>query len=204
MLKIYGVARSRAFRVLWMAQELGLDYQHVKVDFASGETREPGFLALNPNGQVPVIDDDGFILWESMAINLYLAKKHCVGGLYPSRLEDEARAWQWSFWGMTEVERPVLTAMFNRAILPEDKRDAALADESERQLGRPLMVLDAAVAASPYLLGEHFSVADLNVASILSWARPARIDFSHVPKAADWLKRCAERPAARAVRELQR
>jgi len=105
---------------------------------------------------------------------------------------------------MTEAERPVLTALFHRALLPEDKRDAALADEAERQLGRPLMVLDGAVAASPYLLGEHFSVADLNVASILSWARPARIDFSHVPKAADWLKRCSERPAARAARDLQR
>src|SRR5712671_4864677 len=203
-LKIYGVARSRAARVLWMAKELRLDYEHIKVDFATGETRRPEHLALNPNGHVPVIDDDGFVLWESMAINLYLAKKYGAGTLYPTRLEDEARAWQWSFWGMTEVERPVLAAMFNRAILPEDKRDAALADESERQLGRPLMVLDAAVAASPYLLGEHFSVADLNVASILSWARPARIDFSHVPKAADWLKRCAERPAARAARELQR
>jgi glutathione S-transferase len=66
------------------------------------------------------------------------------------------------------------------------------------------MVLDSIVAASPYLLGEHFTVADLNVASILSWARPARIDLSHVPKMADWLKRCAERPAARAARELQR
>src|SRR6266481_7747336 len=142
MLKIYGVARSRAFRILWMAKELGLDYEHVKVDFASGETREPGFLALNPNGHVPVIDDDGLILWESMAINLYLAKKYGAGGLYPDRLEDEARAWQWSVWGMTEVERPVLKAMMNRAVLPEDKRDAALADESERQLGRPLMVLD--------------------------------------------------------------
>ena len=95
-------------------------------------------------------------------------------------------------------------AMFHRAILPEDKRDAKLADDSEHQLGRPLMVLDAAVAAQPYLLGEHFTVADLNVASILSWARPARIDFGHVPKAADWLKRCAERPAASAARALQR
>ena len=203
-LKIYGVARSRAFRILWMAKELGLDYEHVKVDFATGETRTPAHLALNPNGHIPVIDDDGFVLWESMAINLYLAKKHTAGGLYPTRLEDEARAWQWSFWGMTEVERPVLTALFHRALLPEDKRDAALADQSERELGRPLMVLDAAVANQPYLLGEHFTVADLNVASILSWARPARVDLGHVPKMADWFKRCAERPAARAARDLQR
>ena len=204
MLKIYGIPRSRAFRTLWMAKELGLEYQNIAIDMGKGETRTPDYLAVNPNGHIPAIDDDGVILWESMAINLYLAKKYGLGALYPVLFEDEARAWQWSFWGMTEIERSVLTAMFNRAILPEDKRDAALADESERQLGRPLMVLDGAVAATPYLLGEHFSVADLNVASILSWARPARIDFSHVPKAADWLKRCAERPAARAARELQR
>jgi glutathione S-transferase len=203
-LKIYGVARSRAFRTLWMAQELGLDYEHVKVDFATGETRTPAHLALNPNGHIPVIDDDGVILWESMAINLYLAKKHSLGRLYPSRLEDEARAWQWSFWGMTEVERPVLTALFNRVILPEDKRDAAAAAAAERQLAQPLNVLDGALGRTPNLLSDNFTVADLNVASILSWARAANIDMSPFPKVAQWLKNCAERPAARAARQLQR
>lgn len=202
MLKIYGIPRSRAFRAMWLAKELGLDYENVPTGL--GETRTPEFLAINPNGHVPAIDDDGFVLWESMAINLYLAKKYGEGRLYPSRFEDEARTWQWSFWGMTEIERPLLTALFNRALLPEEKRDAALADQSERDLGRPLMVLDQAVASTPYLLGEHFTIADLNVASILAWARPARIDLSHVPKMADWLKRCAERPAARAARDLQR
>ncbi len=204
MLKIYGVARSRAFRILWMAKELGLDYEHVKVDFASGETREPGFLALNPNGHVPVIDDDGFILWESMAINLYLAKKYGAGGLYPDRLEDEARAWQWSVWGMTEVERPVLTAMMNRAVYPEEKRDKAAADAAEQALAQPLKVLDGALGRGAYLIGDGFTVADLNVASILAWARPAQIDMSAFPKVAEWLKNCAERPAARAARQMQR
>ena len=203
-LKIYGIPRSRAFRTLWMAKELGLDYENVPIGTDGSESRTPEFLKINPNGHIPAIDDDGFILWESMAINLYLAKKYSPASLYPVLPEDEARAWQWSFWGMTEVERPVLTALFHRAMLPEDKRDAALADESERQLAAPLRVLDATVAHHPYLLGEHFTVADLNVASILSWARPARIDFSPFPKAADWTKRCAERPAARAARDLQR
>jgi glutathione S-transferase len=203
-LKIYGVARSRAFRTLWMAKELGLDYEHVKVDFATGETRTPEHLALNPNGHVPVIDDDGFILWESMAINLYLAKKYGAGGIYPSRLEDEARAWQWSFWGMTELERPVLTALFNRAILPESQRDAAAADIAEKTLAQPFGVLQGVLGDSAYLLGEQFTVADLNVASILAWARPAQVDFSGVPKVAEWLRVCAERPAARTARQLQR
>src|ERR1700752_4570992 len=102
-LKIYGVGRSGAFRTLLVAKGVGLRYEQVKVDFPTGETRSPAHLALNPNGHIPVIDDDGFILWESMAINLYLAKKYGAGGLYPSRIEDEARAWQWSFWGVTEA-----------------------------------------------------------------------------------------------------
>jgi glutathione S-transferase len=93
-LKIYGVPRSRAFRTLWLAKELGLDYDNIAVDFATGETRQPAYLAINPNGHVPAIDDNGFILWESMAINLYLAKKYGLGTLYPTALEDEARMWQ--------------------------------------------------------------------------------------------------------------
>jgi glutathione S-transferase len=204
VLKIYGIPRSRAFRTLWLAKELGIDYENVGIDFATGETRTPSYMAINPNGHVPAIDDDGFILWESMAINLYLAKKHGLGTLYPAGLQDEARAWQWSLWGMTEIERPVLTAMFNRAIYPEDKRDAAAADAAEQDLQNPLRVLDGAVAKTPYLLGGEFTVADLNVASILSWARPARIDFAPFPKAADWLGRCALRPAAKEARDLQR
>jgi glutathione S-transferase len=203
-LKIYGVARSRASRVIWMAKELGLDYEHIKVDFATGETRRPEHLALNPNGHVPVVDDDGLILWESMAINLYLAKKYGAGGFYPSRLEDEACAWQWSLWGMTEVERPLLTAMMNRAIYPESQRDLATADAAEKTLAQPLGVLDGVLGRSAYLLGDRFTVADLNVASILAWARPARIDMSPFPRVAEWLKNCAERPAASATRQLQR
>jgi glutathione S-transferase len=153
-LKIYGVARSRAFRTLWMAEELGIPYEHVKVDFADGGTRRPDYLAINPNGHVPAIDDNGFRLWESMAINLYLAKKYGsgAGGLYPQSLEDEARAWQWSFWGMTEVERSALTVLLNR-IGPEDRRDATAADEAERALATPLKVVgdNNSVSARPAL-----------------------------------------------------
>jgi glutathione S-transferase len=203
-LKIYGIPRSRAFRTLWLAKELGLDYENIQVDFATGETRREPYLSINPNGHVPTIDDDGFILWESMVINLYLAKKHSLGTLYPKSLEDEAHTWQWSLWGITELERNVLTAMFNRAILPEDKRDAAVADQAEKDLQHPLGVLDGAVAKTGYLVGGDFTVADLNVASVLSWARPARIDFTPFPKAADWLSRCALRPAAKEARDLQR
>jgi len=203
-LKIYGVARSRTFRVLWMAEELGLQYEHVKVDFAGGGTRTAAHLALNPNGHIPVMDDDGVVLWESMAINLYLAKRYGAGTLYPTGLEDEAQAWQWSFWGMTEIERPLLAALLNRVVYPEAERDAAAADAGEKELKQPLDILDGVLGRNSNLLGANFTVADLNVASILAWARPANIDMSAFPRTAEWLKNCAERPAARAARQLQR
>ena len=202
MLKLYGTSKSRSARSLWALEELGLKYEHIPVEVA--KAKSPEHLKLNPNGHIPVLEDDGNIFWESMAINLYLAKKYGAGGLYPTRLGDEARAWQWSFWGTTEVERPVLTALMHRAFYPEDKRDAAAADAAEKTLSQPLGVLDGALGRVAHLLGDSFTVSDLNVASILAWARPAQIDMSTFPKVADWLRNCAERPAARAARQLQR
>src|SRR5215203_3222038 len=81
MLKIYGAAHSRAFRVIWLANEIGLSYEHIPVTFPGEkpECKEPWYLALNPNGRVPTIDDNGFVMWESAAINLYLAEKYTNG-----------------------------------------------------------------------------------------------------------------------------
>ena len=193
-LKVYGVAGSRAYRTLWMVNELGLDYEHVPVHFGDGSARTPEYLAINPNGRIPAIDDGGFKLWESMAINLYLAKKH--DSLCPKTLEGEAQALQWSFWAITELEKPALAALMHRLFLPEHRRDPKLADEGEQQLQEPLKVLDDALAETGYLVGSRFSVADLNVASILSWARLARVDFSAFPHVKRWLEAALHRPAA--------
>src|SRR3974390_654925 len=95
-LRIYGVARTRAFRALWVAEELGITYRHVPIEIGDAGARAPEFASLNPNGRLPFIDHDGFGLFESLAITLYLAKKHSTGRLYPGTLEGEAKAWQWS------------------------------------------------------------------------------------------------------------
>ncbi|MBV8450925.1 MAG: glutathione S-transferase, partial [Deltaproteobacteria bacterium] len=97
MLKIYGTWLSRAARPLWAAEELGLKYEHIPTSFRGG-TRTPEHLKLNPNGRIPVIDDDGMIIWESMAINLYLAQKYGKAPFWPSHAEARAHALQWSFW----------------------------------------------------------------------------------------------------------
>src|SRR6476659_1797800 len=86
-LRIYGIARTRAFRVLWMANELGLDYEHLPIEIGAAGARSPEFLAINPNGRLPFIVDNGLVLFESLAITLYLAKKHSNGKLYPETLE---------------------------------------------------------------------------------------------------------------------
>ncbi len=129
-LRIYGIARTRAFRALWIAEELGLDYEHLPIEIGGDGARAPEFLAINPNGRLPVIVDDDFVLFESLAITLYLAKKHANGTLYPATLEGEAKAWQWSFWAIAEVDRGVNIWSLHAVRLPPAERDAALRDEA--------------------------------------------------------------------------
>lgn len=201
-LEIFGFSQSRAFRALWMAEEIkaakDLEFSH------NGAIPQPGpeldaLLALNPMGQVPVIREDGFVLRESMAINLYLARKHDVLGL--NSLEDEALAWQWSFWVMTSVEAHSLNALKYTLGALGEAQDEAKAKAELDALDKPLGVLDGHLQSQPYLIGDAFSVADLNVASVLIWLRMARIDISQYAAVNDWFDRCTGRPAFTAARQ---
>ena len=200
-LRIYGIARTRAFRPLWMAKELGLDFEHFPIEIGDAGARAPEFLAINPNGRLPAIEDSGFVLVESLAITLYLAKKHSPGRLYPATLEGEAKTWQWSLWAVTEVDRGVNIWSLHAVRLPPEERDAGKRAEALKVLEAPFRVLDAAVAKQPYLLGEAFTVADLNVAAVIS--RAIDMDLSASPNLKAWLTRCLERPAARAALALK-
>jgi glutathione S-transferase len=198
-LKIYGVARTRAFRALWIAEELKLAYEHVPIEIGEAGARKPEFLALNPHGRLPLIVDGDFVLPESLAITLYLAKKYAQGALYPTALEDEARVWQWSFWAAAEVDRGVNIWSLHAVRLPPDERDAG--EEALKVLAAPFAVLDAALSENPYLLGSDFTVADLNVAAVVS--RAVDMDLSAWPHLKNWLVRCLERPAARRALALK-
>lgn len=199
MITLYGVPASRAFRSLWMLEELGLEYKNVPTHFV-GETRTAEFLKLNPNGHIPVLVDGEVVLWESLAINLYLARKYGSANLWPGSVADEGRAFQWSLWAMTEVEGPLLAALLHRRILPAEQRDAAAAAAAEAKLAGPFAALDGALRGRTHLLGEAFSVADLNVASVLSWTALAGIDLGKWPHLAAWLQRCMARPASKKAR----
>jgi len=200
MLRIYGSARSRAVRTLWMAAELGLPYEHLDYAPRSPETRTPQYLALNPNGRVPTVDDDGFVLSESMAINFYLARKH--GKLYPTDAKNEALAWQWSLWETDRLDRQMTLYANNATVLPEAQRNPTIAKAVWEEIVAALGVLEIALGKVRWLAGSEFSVADLNVASAMF--RALSFDLTKWPHVNEWLHRCWDRPAgkqARAMRE---
>ena len=202
-LKVYGIAASRASRVLWMLEELGVPYEHEKTDYRGGATRRPEFLAINPNGHIPVLLDSDVVVWESMAINLYLARRF-GGPLAPADNAEEAQVLRWTFWAVTECEKDALTILMHRAAMPADKRDPALAEQAEKRLAVPLRVLEQHLADRTWIAADRFTVADLDVASVLAWALPARELMAAHPKVATWLARCLERPAQMKVRAMAR
>ena len=199
---------SRTWWVAWMCRELGIPFRNERSEgFLDPSWKTPEYLAINPSGLVPAIKDGEFVLWESMAINLYLAKKYGHGRLCPETLEGEALASQWSFWAITRLEAPFLVISASNRNIPADSemeryflkhvpmwtRDEVA--RSRSVLNGPFDVLNEKLASSPYLLGPEFSVADLNVAMVMARNLYAQIDLSGRPHLVKWLNNCWSRPA---------
>jgi glutathione S-transferase len=205
MLTIYGVYRSRASRNLWLAGELGIPFRHVPViqayrvadpdaKDAPLHTRSPAFLKVNPNGHVPTIEDDGVVLHESLAINLYLAKKH-GGPLAPANVGEDGQMTMWSLWAATEVEPHSIQVLYHMASYPQDKRDPAIAAAAVEALRAPFAVLDRQLAGHGFVVGGRFTAADINVAEVVRYAMPAAALFEAAPRVKSWLAACHARPA---------
>lgn len=210
MLKIYGVYRSRATRTVWLAKELGIPFEFVSTIQANRvadpqapdapfNTKSPEFLRINPNAQVPALVDDGLALSESLAMNLYLARKH-GGPVAPADLKEEALATMWSFWAATQAEPHAAQIIYNMVMKAPAERDAKLAAASVEALRGPFAILDAAlVAGGGWLVGGRFTVADVNVAEVLRYALPAKELFEAAPNVKAWLEKLHARPAYKDV-----
>ena len=185
-------------RVLWMLAELNLEFEHIPLALDDTRLKSPEFLRLNPAGAIPTIVDDGFALSESLSINLYLARRYGAGRLGLAILEDEAQAWRWSLWAQGHLEPWVM-----RDALLVDLRNAT-AEAAKPAVAAALSVLQRVLSDRRYLLGESFTVADLNVAGVLSPSRSADLDLTPYPAVAAWLDRCYRRPAAVATRTKYR
>lgn len=219
MITLYGVYRSRASRNIWALEELGLPWQlktviqayrleakgiDPKSPGAPFNTRSPDFLRLSPAGAVPVMEDAGLILTESLAINLYLGRK-AGGPLGPRDAREEALMTQWALYGATSIEEPALAIQFALAAGKPDGAEGAIAGALDR-LNRPMAVLETHLGAHSHMVGGRFTVADINMAEILRYAQGHAPLMARFPRVAGWLKLCQDRPAFRkmwAAREAE-
>jgi glutathione S-transferase len=190
---LYGMSGSRAQRSLWAAEEIGLDFEHVPVDFAQG-SKTPEYLAVNPNGRIPTLVDGEITIGESMAINCYLAKTY-GGDLYPQNAKDEALTWQWSVWGISEIEHLQMQIVVQKLFTPTEKRNDKIIASAEKQLARPLAVLEGALENREWLVGDAFSIADLNVSAVMLLLKMVKFDYSNFANVQRWADACYDRPS---------
>ncbi len=201
---LYGVTRSRASRNVWLCIEADMAFEQVPViqarrladplaHDAPMNTRSPAFLAINPNGMVPTLEDGDLILNESLAINLYLAKK-AGQPLAPADLAEDGQMTMWSLWAAAEVEPHAMLILFNRGYLPEAERDPAKVDAAVTALLPRFAVLDAHLAGRDWMVGGRFTVADINVAEVLRYASLAPDLFAASPNVQRWYDACQARP----------
>lgn len=200
MIRIHGTPKSRAFRCIWAAEEAGLAYEIVPTGFGP-ESKSPAHLRVNPNGKIPALEDGDLVLFESLAINLHLARK--AGAPLLPEGDDASRALQWTLWAATEAEPAAMQWAYNTYIRPPEERSAGEAAAGAAALAGRLQVVEGQLADRPHLLGEAFTAADLNLAGVLYGAWANRFDFGDLPRAKAWLDRCLSRPAALRARKLR-
>ncbi len=204
-LEIYGSFRSRARRVLWAALEAGVDFSHTPYAWNDPVLKADAFRAINPLGRVPATRDGNFVLSESLAINLYIAKHHAAHtepALYPAGAENEAILWQWSFFAASDLDPWVVNFGDHTSWLPKDQRSEDIAGFTRAKLNRAIGYLDAALSDRQFLAADHFTIADLNVASVLQSLLHLDYRLQDTPYVAAWLDSALQRPAALKAKTL--
>jgi len=194
-MNLYGHPYSgNARRVQMLCEELGVPYTYEKVDLLGAQQYTPEFQALNPNCKVPVIDDDGFLLWESQAIMRYLANKHNASSWYPTELRERARIDQWLDWNQTRLTREVGKIAFN-TLFAGDKADTSAIEEGKKNLEKILPVLDAALVDQPYACGYKITLADLALVSNVAYLEMCDYDLIRYPGIKKWYETMKGRPS---------
>lgn len=211
-MKIYGVLRSRVTRPIWLLEEMGQPYEHVpviqvyrlsdpKAADAPLNTASPEFLAINPQAQIPAMQDGDLVLTESMAITLYLARKF-GGPLAPATVAEEGEAMQWGFAAITGIESHAIDILYTYAAKAQDSDEGrAKIEAAAAALVRPLARLNGHLAGREWLMGGRFTVADILVAECVRYIQPHVPLMAQHPAIEAWIKRCQARPAFQAMME---
>ncbi len=203
-LKLWGRMTSiNVKKVVWAAQELGLDFQRTEAGGAFGVVRTPEYLARNPNALVPLMEDDDFVLWESNVIVRYLCAKHAPGTLYPTGLRERFDAERWMDWQQTTFNPASRPAFWQLIRTAPEQRDMAAVAASNAAVEALLATLDAQLARHAYVAGDHFSMADIPLGCeahrFFKLPQP-RQSWPHVDR---WYRALSTRPAARGVLDME-
>ena len=206
-LKIHAFPLSpRSFKVLWAASHLGIDYDFKLVDFTKNAQNAPEYLALNPNGRAPVLEHDGFVLWESNAILDYMASLRPESGLLPQDPRGRLNVAKWLFWDSAHWDPACAIFAFERVVKPLFGRGQA--DPSEIKRGEELFarvgrVLDGVLSKSRYVAGEGLSVADFAIGSAMCIAEQARFPMESFRAVQRWQADIKSLPSWAAASALQ-
>jgi glutathione S-transferase len=203
MITLYGKAASRTSRNLWALEEMKIPYTHVPSDYLKGETKTAEYLTINPAGKVPALTDDDVVMTESLAMNLYLAHNYGTGTLWPEGKAARAKCIQWTLWAATELEPPAVGRLIEFNFKKEHERDPKSIEALAERTRAPLNVLNAALTRSPYLAGQAFSIADLNVAAVMDYLVRTKFDLAPWPAVNAWVSACLARPANQKVNAMK-
>jgi glutathione S-transferase len=180
---------------MWAVGELGLPHERIDVGGAFGKNREPAYLAMNPNGLVPTLEDSDFLLWESNSIVRYLAAKYGAGTLEPKDLQARARASSWMDWQLTVAHPPLTPVFWGLIRTPPEKRDHAAIEAGKVKSMAAMKILDAQLAKTAYVAGDTLSMGDIPVALMAYRFRrlvPERPGLDNLER---WFGAIEQRPA---------
>ncbi|WP_446830916.1 glutathione S-transferase family protein [Candidatus Foliamicus sp.] len=195
MIRLYGPLNSRAARCLWMLEELSIPYEHVPLDDLSREDRRKAISKVAITGKAPALEDGSLKLFESTAINLYLAAKYDDRELWPATQAQRAHVLQWAFFAMTELEPHIVTLFMQKFVHTGDDHNEAAAQAAQAALSEPMDVLEKQLAKRSYLLGDQFTAADLICVSVLDMLRMLGVDSSSWANVSKWIASCTGRSA---------
>jgi glutathione S-transferase len=203
MLKIWGRTNSvNVKKVLWAAEELGLEYQRIDAGLQFGVNKTPEYLKMNPTGLVPTLEEDGFVLWESHTIVRYLAAKHGAGKLAPADLRRRAEAERWMDWTYTfqrELQRPLFWALVRT---PPEKRDPDAIEAARKTCAELLRIPERYLAERPFVAGEALTIGDIPLGChVQLWMR-LPIERPAQPHLTAWFERLCARPAYRKIVDI--
>jgi glutathione S-transferase len=194
MIQIYGQVKSSAGRCFWLLEELGLPYEQKNVDFSLKEHKSDWFLKINPNGKVPAMVDGNFTLFESMAINYYLTEKY-KPSFMGNTIEEKAMTHQWSFWAISELQAPFVEILIQKVFIPEERRNYKIIEDNEKMLTDLVAVFDNSLNNKKFINGNEFTLADLNVASVVSIAHAINFSLEKYHNINKWFSAISERPS---------